>query len=208
MGYEEKYKEAIESIKRIYSQADSYGKELMEKEFPELKESEDEKIRRELIEFIRTLPCTISVKNEYFAWLEKQGEQKSWSEEDEKILKRIDNLLYSLCQIHGSEYEKLHNWFKSLKDRVQPQPKQEWSEYDKIQLSEAIQMIEANGTWIRSEDAVKKVSNWLKSLKPQNRWKPSEEQMKALNWVAYNYALMDKGTEENLQSLYNSLKKL
>ena len=260
MGYEEKYKEAIESIKRIYSQADSYGKELMEKEFPELKESEDEKIRRELIEFIRTLPCTISVKNEYFAWLEKQGEKKdtitpqwmvdflkehrrhfatpmdydekketdgkllavikwlegnpqleqktAWSEEDEKILKRIDNLLYSLCQIHGSEYEKLHNWLKSLKDRVQPQPKQEWSEYDKIQLSEAIQMIEANGTWIRSEDTVKKVSNWLKSLKPQNRWKPSEEQMKALNWVAYNYALMDKGTEENLQSLYNSLKKL
>ena len=43
-------------------------------------------------------------------------------------------------------------------------------------------MIEANGTWIRSEDAVKKVSNWLKSLKP--RWKPSEQNIKDLEWCA------------------------
>ena len=65
------------------------------------------------------------------------------------------------------------NWLNSIKDRVQPQSKTGWGEYDKIQLSEAIQMIESNGTWIRSEDAVKKVSNWLKSLKDR-AWSKQE----------------------------------
>lgn len=42
----------------------------------------------------------------------------NWSEEDEKIIRRIDSLLYA---IHESEFEDIHAWLKSLKDRVQPQ---------------------------------------------------------------------------------------
>lgn len=40
-----------------------------------------------------------------------------------------------------------------------------WSEVDNVRLDEAIQMVESNGTWVRSDDAVKLVSDWLKSLK-------------------------------------------
>ena len=81
MNYEEKYNQTIESIKRIYNQADSYGKELMEKEFPQLRESEDERIKKcigmcltdvteqRFEEFNTTL-------KDCLAWLEKQGEQK------------------------------------------------------------------------------------------------------------------------------------
>ncbi|MCR5697734.1 MAG: hypothetical protein K6G73_12245 [Marinilabiliaceae bacterium] len=50
--------------------------------FPELKESEDEKIRKEIIENIRQeieLECTLSEDkgNRWIAWLEKQGEPKT-----------------------------------------------------------------------------------------------------------------------------------
>ena len=120
--------------------------QILENLFPELKESEDEKIIK------------------YIIWHLKHTRMY------------LDNSI-------NNHVEEAIDWLKSLKDRVQPQPKQEWSEYDKIQLSEAIQMIEANGTWIRSEDAVKKVSNWLKSIKP-NHWKPSEQNIKDLEWCA------------------------
>ena len=153
-------------------------------------------------------------------WLEgnPQLEQKpTWSEEDEY---QINTILHGLDlkrglykkegnKVEEERYSTQYNWLNSLKDRVQPQQKQEWSEYDKIQLSEAIQMIEANGTWIRSEDAVKKVSNWLKSLKPQNRWKPSEEQMSMLLAVLNDSNnITAESVHIALKSLYNDLKKL
>ena len=51
---------------------------------------------------------------ETIAWLKKQTEQK-WSEEDEKIIRRIDSLLYA---IHESEFEDIHDWLESLKERM------------------------------------------------------------------------------------------
>lgn len=57
-----------------------------------------------------------------YEWDAKKKELKkieqhptAWSEEDEKIIKRIDSLLYSQCTIHGSEYESIHNWLKSFR---------------------------------------------------------------------------------------------
>ena len=115
--------------------------------------------------------------------------------EDERIRKGIIYGMNALKEQHKETFASIPindciAWLKSIKDRVQPQPTPEWSEYDKIQLSEAIQMIEANGTWIRSEDAVKKVSNWLKSLKdkaqpqPTSEWSKEDEEM-------YNEVLTD-----------------
>ena len=58
--------------------------------FPELKESEDGKIKKALMKFIEKFPYErlendgVSVKDA-LAWLEKQGEQKTWSEEDESL---------------------------------------------------------------------------------------------------------------------------
>ena len=47
MNYEKKYKEALERAKNYYSTTDSVADtELIELIFPELKESEDERIRK------------------------------------------------------------------------------------------------------------------------------------------------------------------
>jgi hypothetical protein len=139
--------------------------------------------------------------------IEKQGEQKpSWSEEDELMLQRciadFEYLLKTDKEFFMSRYKEQIDWLRFLKGRVQPQPKQEWSEEDEKMLDSIIDCID--GTGLLDFDQI----DWLKSLNPQNRWKPGEKQMEALNWVAYNYALMNEGTEKNLQSLYNDLKKL
>ena len=97
-SYEKKYKEAIKACKELSDTFDNETlTEELEKIFPELCESEDDRI---------------------------------WSEEDEKCIKDLLHYLehYSILT---SEREKCINWLKSLKDRVQLQPKQEWSEEEK-----------------------------------------------------------------------------
>lgn len=65
-----------------------------------------------------------------------------WSEEDEENLNQLHKLIVEKAYrdyeidtdgetLYG-KWLKLDNWLKFLKDRVQPQPKQEWSEEDEI----------------------------------------------------------------------------
>lgn len=92
MNYEEKYKDALERAKDMLSYKE-VRQEDMEYLFPELKESEDEMIRKELKRAI-----AVALDYSYFdkvtadnciAWLEKQCEQKPCSEEDERIRKGL-----------------------------------------------------------------------------------------------------------------------
>jgi hypothetical protein len=103
---------------------------------PELKESEDEKIREEIVDYLKKfIPhCDddLVVKSKlWIAWLEKQGEQKpAWSEEDENGLGNALWCCKQAARIAKDENDMgnvwyAENWFKSLKDRVWLQPKQE-----------------------------------------------------------------------------------
>ena len=82
MGYEKKYKEALERASKLKVQNpfDTVG-QMVEHIFPELKESEDEKIRKELIA-IYSVGAKVNAKTgdipdrDIVAWLEKQGKQK------------------------------------------------------------------------------------------------------------------------------------
>lgn len=110
--------------------------------------------------------------------IEKQGEQKSfdyenanipqkdstWGEEDENFMHDTLGNLTELKDRYGEGYGKVGKcieWLKSLKDRVQPQSKQEWSEDDKKMFGYALDMVE----WYsdKNEDKSRLVSDWLKS---------------------------------------------
>ena len=108
----------------------------------------------------------------------------AWSEEDGMILSLIINSLRFIRDTlsHDDKYtvdvgsfESQIEWLQSLQDRVQPQPKQEWSEEDE----KIFRTILSDG--IRGAELDMLQVNWLKSLKgrlkPQNRWKPSELQL-------------------------------
>ena len=79
--YEKKYKEAQKWIESIYSELSHEQQMEAEAFFPELKESEDERISKEIIKYLeRTVPHhhrdEVLKSKEWTAWLEKQGEQK------------------------------------------------------------------------------------------------------------------------------------
>ena len=85
MNYKEKLKAIINSNKTPLVDIDTFLKY-----FPELKEDEDEKVRKTLIRFFKdsyhneTEMYGVTV-GKALAWLEKQGEQKSiWHNEDEE----------------------------------------------------------------------------------------------------------------------------
>lgn len=76
--FEKKYKEAMKACKEL---SDSFDNETLteelEKIFPELKESQDDRLRNALISYVKT-NCSIAGgygKQEILAWLEKQGER-------------------------------------------------------------------------------------------------------------------------------------
>ena len=89
MDYEKKYKEALERTRKLYLESIEnkgdriYGAYELETIFPELKESEDERIRKDLVSFlwavangtVKSMPAAIMCQ-EWIAWLEKQKEQK------------------------------------------------------------------------------------------------------------------------------------
>ena len=82
--YKKKYEDALKNIKRIKA-ANKDNRELVdfiEYKYPELKESEDERIRKEIIYYLdREITLSnfggdIAIFKEWIAWLEKQGEKK------------------------------------------------------------------------------------------------------------------------------------
>jgi len=87
MDYEKKYKEALSKAKQVYKTPYTAHwdvmKELIEHLFPELKESQDERIRKWLIRDIKQSlgddvynDESIHSAKEALAWLEKQGEKE------------------------------------------------------------------------------------------------------------------------------------
>ena len=79
MNYEEKYKEALERAKDYYKVnqkiGDSEENEVLSDIFPELAESEDEGIRKDLIGFFKDESFLCHKKEDILAWLEKQGNE-------------------------------------------------------------------------------------------------------------------------------------
>ena len=139
MNNEQKHQEDLEAAKgwlAIAKENDNkIAIQILENLFPELRESEDERIRKGLIEYLKELKEQ-SVEGSHLkrpehydawiAWLEKQGEKPAWNEEDEKLYTSALWHIKNSCGNGGhdsGEYE-VYNWLKSIKDRVQPQPKQ------------------------------------------------------------------------------------
>lgn len=117
-----RYDKALDNAKVIHKTIRKELKPIIEKLFPELKESEDERIRKKLIEVVKGDMVVGGTKDKQLAiaWLEKQGEKKPWSEEDNFMYNRIKNLLTDIS-LAPESINSLSDWLKDLKDRVQPQ---------------------------------------------------------------------------------------
>ena len=227
MTQEEKaraYDEALERAKKELKQdLHESGVWAIQRIFPELRESEDERIRKEIIQHFQDtldtctgITTTTLVKN-WIAYLEKQKEPKQeWSEEDEKQIGRLRSVVNQLASYTDSldvngdycegDYAELDTWLKSLR----PQPKQEWDTHDKAIVNCIVCCLD--GQFV-SEAARKQCLVWFnkhrRDFLNSPSWKPSEEQMKALGTIVKGYDECAVGSVGyNLKEMYEQLKKL
>lgn len=98
MNYEQKYKEALEKLRAFHRDYKNIShlvdvKEELESIFPELKESEDERIRTLLISSVKNETPIASEHNKELAiaWLEKQGETEDEDDTDFTIYHPLKN---------------------------------------------------------------------------------------------------------------------
>ena len=166
MNDKEKYNAALERAAklRVQNPFDTVG-QMVEHIFPELKESEDERIKKMLIRHIRQERGSLS-NNEtqmIINWLEKQGGQKpAWREEDESWFKELE--LMALSFSNDVSYRKeFFDWLKSVKDRVQH--KVEWNEEDEKIKKELITHF--RNTRCTTEKGAKKIVKWIAWLEKQ-----------------------------------------
>ena len=112
----EAYDEAIERAKKWHNISNPiYCNIITEKIFPELKESEDEEIRKEIISILRNAYWTSNRNrfNELVAWLEKQGKKST-----DKIEPRFNVGDWVVFITSGSIYqvEKKENYEYTLRN--------------------------------------------------------------------------------------------
>lgn len=194
--------------------------EILQALVPELKDSDDERTRKEIINYLdfaeshnllRAADC--EKKKRWLAYLEKQKEQKhEWNDEDKSMLNKTIAVIKLEQREHAPGTDewiirsKAIRWIESLPERLNPKPKQEWGEDDEALLSWCISDIErAKRCASQTKPELCDIEiNWLKSLKP--RWKPSDEQMEALKNSAYGD--YQNGDGPALRELYEQLKNL
>lgn len=86
----------------------------------------------------------------------------------------------------------------------------EWSEEDENGLGDALWCCKQAASIAKDENDMGNVwyaEHWLKSIKPQNHWTPSDEQMKTLELIINSHSL-DAYHLGMVQHLYNGLKTL
>jgi len=124
------------------------------------------------------------------------------------------NLLFSKMKEKGYEWDSEKKELKKIKQ------KPDWSKEDEERIKQICEDLKCGLENFRSgknvkglhfEEIINSNINWLKSLNPQPQWKPTEEQMEALNVVCkcyYIVHILSNNDYEKIKSLYSDLKKL
>jgi len=178
----------------------------------------NEEDERTLESFLGWLQGSMGEKT-YSSWLKSLPERFSlkpkqgWSEEDEKNLERVTDCIYDFYPDPVVKY-KLKDWLKSLR----PQPQEETYQAAKHDIAIRFmnyldenrpegKMSLSNGECEDIDKAFKE-NDWAKIIRYVEKycpsWKPSEEQMEALE----NSTALTEEQGEALYSLVQDLKKL
>lgn len=189
MDYEQKYKEALERARESHDKSNGFiKKEWIETIFPKLKESEDEKIREEIIKNIRQdieIECTLSEDegNRWIAWLEKQGEKSDY------------NPYKATIESIAAMVEKYANG--DLRDF-----------YDNIKVK-CKDAMEYDNTWNKKQGEQKPyigdADTMRKNLVKQSKQKPAvkiEPKFKAGDWIVNNHGKVNQVFTTNYRDEY------
>lgn len=203
-----RYDEAIERAESIYNETaipSATTKGICTYIFPELKESEDEL----MIQYFKDLAPFDKADELYekygfshkdaIAWLEKQcGHDKfiNGIQVGDKVTRNEDGVLVNLSQLN-----------RVAKKQCEQKPA-EWSEEIEaaISLLKHIAEEQEKDYCPHNANALRKAAQYLESIRPQNTWKPSDEQIEALESATENCAYSEY--QGCLRELIEQLKKL
>ena len=185
MDYEQKFKESLSFLKDLKPYMSDYCREKLEGFFPELKESEDEKIRKSLINgfqhYDKECKWGEFTTTEILAWLEKQGEQKPCM-----IQWKGDNLK-EVLDFTGKN-KNFDKWFKSFEEYEKYVS--EHNNIFKLFNSDGSHFEVPIGAWIiKTPDGYNVASKAIFKLKPADK---VESKFKVGDWVVTSYGKVNQ----------------
>lgn len=205
-----RYDEAIEKLRSLHDDYDTVStlidiKEELENIFPELKESEDDRMKKLCISVVKQFAAVCRKEDKYLTevekcitWLEKQGKNNMGISEATKQ-KLEDNLNKAL------EQETPYSWNDFLKG----EQKSTWSKEDEEMLEYTINCLKKPFPMaLDDEQPFKDSITWLKSLKDrvqlQREW--NKEDKEQLDRALYMMEQLDM--TKSWDDVYNWLKSL
>ena len=223
MNYKEKYEKAIVHLKKFLVGDCVIDQDILD-DFPELKESEDERIRKYLIEELKVAKSVGELKfaipqptrEECISYLERQKEPKQdsitkyvYSKEDKKFIQDCANIL--VANDFATSAERLLSMFE--------QKPAEWSDKDKNIFNLALDLIKHSDDCsgiLDKELEVKWFAELPSRFVPQPKQELDEESKKViLKAVAflnsYGNSLYNESLEKESNAVYkvaDSLKLL
>ena len=227
MDYEKKYNEALERAQKATRAGSDVAMDIVQYIFPELAESEDERIINAIIGILlNSNAIDINVSQEkMLAWLEKQKEHQNNSDAPNEsswsgiiFSSHKDMNLDEIAQdyVDGvKEYNPEPTW-DLMQTAVcygyhyregEEQKPAEWSEEDRKMIDHLIEALPmwANGRIAMLPSQADEYVERLKSLRPS--WKPCEEQIHAII-EALKYLPNNKDEWRVLNTLVDVFRKL
>ena len=186
------YKEQIKLARDWYNDPTTSEKEkvLLFKLFPEVTDSEDDRIRKKMLKFFK------SVSEETAFW------DKSIELSKEEIIDWLEKIPsdMEMKELLRTEYEK--GKFDALEET-----KQEWSEEDENMIYEICSNIKfaAKNRATLTDSLANKQIEWLKSLRPQNKYayNPYKAVVESIAEMCKHY---DKASHSGLRDFYDNIK--
>lgn len=219
-----RYDEAIEIAKGYYtSDCHTNLRIAMENLFSELKESEGERIRKELIEFVKSRG---GFKQEYIAWLEKQGKEIIPLKEIILNVWELGNVWKGLTKgsistEHGTQLDYiLKHWTEgdNYDKIISSKQKSAWSEEDDRKIDELIALCKGRknlcSPTVPAYKRMDELKEWLKSLKdrvqPKQRWDEEDNKIieEIINDIECARAINYHAPKEGYEFRENWLKSL
>lgn len=162
--YKKKYEEANDKV------AARFGINVAKEIFTDLYESEDEKIRKEILQSIRDNMVVIH-KDDCIAWLEKQAEQKPADNKGMNIDEEFINALGTMLNdglpdrylVSEERIKKSAELLFSIARKQLKNEMQEWSEEDEKMMNSFLHKVEVCNLLTNKENVW--IINKLKSLK-------------------------------------------